>query len=338
MAARRLPRRAPLCLAALFLLLLPSISPADEIVLENGDRVTGKVKSAKDGILVFTTGYSEPMSIRISSMRSISTDDPVEVHLQSGEVLKGRLIPWEAGQAVVEPSAERQKTVIDLATVRAINPPSPWSGNITVGGNLQTGNTERLTASIGAEALRRTKQDRFSLRFLFNYAEEDDTITARNTFGALKYDYFFTRRTYGFLNLEMLSDEFKNINLRTSVGPGIGYQVWDDPGKTLMLEIGVNYFSEDLDKGEDDQWITGRGSVVLGLKVHRYLAFSEIVVVYPNLEGFSEYQLRNEASLTSAIGSRLSLKLTNIIEYDSDPSPGVQKADTFWILALQYGF
>jgi putative salt-induced outer membrane protein YdiY len=325
-------------LGVLFLVALPFSSFADEVVLSNGDRLTGKVKGAKEGVLVLTTEYSEPVHIRISGIRSILTEEPVEVHLTGGEVLRGRLRPAEAGRAVVEPSAERQGTVIDLGAVKAINPPSPWSGNVAVGGNLQTGNTKRLTASIGAEALRRTERDRFSLRLLFNYAEEDDTLTARNTFGALKYDHFFTPRTYWFLNLEMLSDEFKDLNLRTSVGPGVGYQVWDDPAKALSLEIGVNYFSEDLDKGRDDQWITGRASAVLSLKVLRHMVLSDIIVIYPRLDGPSRYQLRNEAGLTSSLGSSLALRLTNIVEYDSDPSPGIKKTDTSWILALQYGF
>jgi putative salt-induced outer membrane protein YdiY len=159
-------------------------------------------------------------------------------------------------------------------------------------------------ASAGARASRKTEKDRFSLRFLYNYAEEDGEVSARNTYSALKYDYFFTEKTYGLIGIELLSDEFKDLNLRTVVGPGVGYQVCDKPDKSLGLEAGVSYFSEDRKEVED----------------------------------FGEYQLRNEAALASPLTSGWSLKLTNIIEHDSNPPVGIEKSDIYWLFGLAYNF
>ena len=74
--------------------------------------------------------------------------------------------------------------------------PAVWKGNVTAGGNFQTGNTDRFNAAIGADALRKSDKERYSLNFLFNYSEEDGRNTAESYYGAGKYDYFFTGRIY----------------------------------------------------------------------------------------------------------------------------------------------
>jgi putative salt-induced outer membrane protein YdiY len=315
---------------------------ADEIILVNGDRLTGTITVVDKDILTLETEYSGPIKINRSKIISIATDKPQEVHLTDGEVLRGRLVTTEEGRVLIERGDGRESTTIEWDKVLTMNPPPPepsrWKGGITLGAGLQSGNTDRATAVLGADAIRKTAYDRFSLRFLHNYAEEDDEITARNTFGALKYDYFFTKVLYGYLGVELLNDKFKDLNLRTVIGPGVGYQVWDDPIKSLLFEAGLAYFSEDLKEGEDEQWITARLASNLSYRILDSVVFTDQLVVYPNLEDFGQYQLRNEAALTSALGSGWSFKLANILERDSDPPAGVKKHDLHWITGLQYAF
>jgi putative salt-induced outer membrane protein YdiY len=324
-------------MSAACIFIFPVSSAADEVVMANGDRLTGTVVRAAEGTLILKTGYSEPVKIEVSKIKSISTDSPVEVHMAGGEVLRGRLATLE-GSVVVRPSDDRGETAIAWASVKAINPPRKWTGSVTVGANMQSGNTDRLSASLAAHAVRRTEVDRFSMRFLYNYAEEEDELTERNAYGALKYDYFFTRRFYGLLSVELFSDEFKDISLRTAVGPGVGYQVWEEERRTLMLEAGLAYFNEDRSEGEDESWITGRLSADLTLRLLSWAVFSDYLIVYPSLKETGQYQLRNEAGLSNSLGAHWSLKLTNILEYDSQPEPGIEKTDLSWILGLQYSF
>jgi putative salt-induced outer membrane protein YdiY len=325
-----------------FIMIVMRNASADEIVLENGDRLTGTVRMVGDGTVVFETGYSEPIKLQKSKITHISTDNPQEVLMISGEILKGKLTTGEDGRLMVESGDGREAAVVDWDRVTALNPPPveppKWKGSITLGAGLQSGNSDRAHASIGAEAKRRSEQDRFSLRFLYNYAEENDRVTSRNTFGALKYDYFFTKAFYGYVGVEVLNDKFKDLNLRTVVGPGVGYQIWDDTIKFLLLEAGLAYFSEDLKQGEDKQWLTARLAGDFSYTLKETIVFSDQIVIYPNLEETGQYKLRNEAAITSALGSGWALRFANILERDSDPPLGVKQHDLYWTLGLQYGF
>lgn len=328
--------------AVFFIILFPGLSHADIIVLQNGEKLIGTIERLEMDTVTLVTGYSEPIKIQSAMIARIFTDSPVEVQMIDGQILKGLLKTTEDGNIVIDSSEGRAATSVDWSRIKAINPPSPqpkkWDGSITIGAAMQSGNTDRASASVSAQAVRKTDKDRFSLRFRHNYAEEDDELTTRNTFGALKYDYFFTRAMYGYLGVELLNDKFKDLNLRVVVGPGVGYQIWDDEIKTLLVEAGLAYFSEDLDKGDDDSWITARLAGDFSYKLLDTIIFTDNLVVYPNLEDSGEYQLRNEAAIISALSENWALRLSNIVEYDSDPPQDIKKTDLYWILALQYSF
>ena len=87
-------------------------------------------------------------------------------------------------------------------------------------------------------------------------------------------------------------------NLRATVGPGVGYQIWDDDRKALSVEAGVSYFIEDLKTGEDEKYATGRVGANFRYKIFDTLVFNDNVIFYPSIENTKEYSLRNEAILS----------------------------------------
>jgi len=333
--------RATAFVAGLLICFWAQGAAADQVILENGDRITGTVVQVKEGVLTLKTDYAEELKIDAGAVQSISTDLPVEVRLQGGELLRGALRS-ETGELQVLAGDGRGTSTIAWSHVASINvpPPPPWSwtGNVFLGAVQQSGNTDRTSASFGGEATRRSTRDRFNLSLLYNYAEEDGTLTTRDTYGTIKYDYFFTQKFYGYLGVEMLKDKFKDLNLRTIVGPGVGYQIWDDETKALAFEAGISYFSEDRIEAEDDHWFTGRLGARFRYRLSDHVTFTDNLVLYPSLESGGEFTSRNEASLATTIAGPWSLRLANVWEHDSDPAEGIKKDDSKSSVNLQYSF
>jgi putative salt-induced outer membrane protein YdiY len=315
---------------------------ADEVILTNGDRLTGEILEIKDGILTLETDYSDPIKLKFGMVQQMSSSEPVEIHLTDGEILKGKITAEMTGQVVVDAGASRGAVAVKFDNIAALNPPpkepARWKGNITLGGNWQDGNTDTMNISAGALAVRRTDNDRFLINFLYNSSEESGKRTAENTYGQLKYDYFLNPKWYLYLNVDMLSDEFKDINFRTSVGPGVGYQIWEEDDKALGLEAGVSYISEDRDVGEDTNWLSARVGINFLYRLFANVLFTDQFVIYPNLDDTGEYTLRNEAALVTEIGASWAFRLSNIWARDSDPGPVLEQDDFTWILGLQYSF
>ena len=327
------------CMGFLIALVFNADAAADKILMQNGDRLRGTLENVDHRVLTFTTEYSETMRLQTSAIEKILTDKPVSIHLTSGEILKGRILPASAGQIRVKASSGRGTARINWALVKAVNPPpSKWNGSFSLGGSLDQGNTEKISASLGADAKRMFDKDRVGFKFLSIYAEEERKVSARNTYGTAKLSHFFTDQWFSFLGLEMLSDTFKDLNLRTTVGPGIGYQVWEDSVKSLELEGGFTYTLEDRQSTPDNQYTSARFAGNFSYKITANLTFIDEVVILPSLENSGEYTMRNEATLNTHLGNGWTVKLSNILERDNEPAPGVEPNDVHWIAALGYSF
>jgi len=329
--------------AAIFfltLILYSAESSADKVILENGDTLTGTVVKVVDGKLTLKTDYSGPIEIQVSKIRKIFTDNPAEIHLTSGEVLKGKIETKEEGQIIVEKSPERETTSVALEKVASVNPPPPkeWSGSINVGGNIQTGNTDRKGIIVDAQATRKTDRDKIFLHYLFNYAQENGETTSRSQFGEGEYDYFFTKHFYAYGALSLLNDKFANYQLRTIVGPGVGYQAWDDPVKALSFEAGLSYQDNNYYQGKDQSFLTARLGLGFRYKIFDFVILSDRFMFYPSIGEGGQYTFRNEAALTAPLGARWTLKLANIIDYNSNPQPGFERADVQYLLTLGFSF
>ena len=174
--------------------------------------------------------------------------------------------------------------------------------------------------------------------YQFNYSSENGVMTARNHYGLLKYDYFFSKKFYGYMSTEISSDTFRDLTLRVAVGPGAGYQLLDDSGKSLSVEAGISYVNENRKKGEDSDFLAARLGADFNYSITEFLAFSDRLIIYPRLDHLGRYILRNQAGLSAPIGSGWALTLDNIVDRDSNPPAGIQKTDIQWLLGMQYAF
>lgn len=312
---------------------------ADEVILQNGDRLTGMIVKMEKGVLTLKTEYSPPIDVQSSVIRLIRTNAPVEVSLLNGRIIKGKICSEKEKIFIVVPTNQQDETIINLEEIVAINPPAvKWEGGITLGGNMQQGNTETTGLSATIEGTRRGERDRINFRYIFNYGEEKNQVTTRNHFGALKYDYFFIKKMYGYLGTEVLNDTFRDIKLRISLGPGIGYQIWEDAKKKLGMEIGPSYLFENHESTENKNFCEARIAANFRYDFNKYLVFTEKFEFYSKIENYEQYRLRNEAAISAPLGAGWAMRFSHILDYVSKPADEKKKTDTNAILGLQYVF
>lgn len=319
---------------------LPQKAFADEIVMENGLSLKGTVTSLSGAHLVLTSDYADPIKLKTSKIISIKTEKPVDIQMNNGVVLKGYLNSGVSGPLVVEQIAGMGIVVIDMKNILAINPPpaNQWSGSIIVAGNYQTGNSDRSALRLGSDAVRRSDKDRFTVKCIYDIANEAGKLRSRSMYGSLKYDLFFSKVLYGYLGVDILSDTFQDLNVRTIAGPGAGYQIWDDPKKALAFEAGFSIFSEDHKNGEDVGYITARIAANFRYKITDTMMLTNNLILFPGIESISDFHLRNEAAVSTTIGSGWALKLANTIEYNNSPEAGIHETDSNFVIGLQYLF
>ncbi len=209
-----------------------------------------------------------------------------------------------------------------------------WTGTITLGGNVQTGNTDKTSISFGVSGIQVLPEDRHKFEINIEHAKDGADKTEHKVSGSFQTDHFFYQNIYGYVSTRLLKDKFRNINLLTGVGPGVGIQV----NKMLSLEAGLAYFSEDLVIGPDDQWVTTRGAVNYVNVLSDRVTFKDNFVINTPIDHFDDYTFRNKAELIGGLTDNWSMVLANTHEYDKSPAEDVKKKDVKTALHLQRTF
>ena len=231
----------------------------------------------------------------------------------------------------------------EMALVTDINPPVvpavTYDGNLDAGVSYLTGNSDTVSGNLSGLFVARSKRQRFTLRANWNYAENDNVVNAREAGGSLKYDFFITQKFYAYANTLLLYNPFKDLDLRSTIGGGAGYQFWEDVRKKLSFELGVSYVDENFRVAEDNAYAGGRWSVnfnywILPEKIELW-HFQE---GYFSLEDFKDMNLITEQGIRFMVLKDFYTSIEVDVSYDNIPSPGFRSTDTALIFGLGYNF
>jgi hypothetical protein len=313
----------------------------DEIKLKNGDRISGTVTGMAKNKLEVTTAHSGKLQIDWAQVVSVKTDAKVKVKVETGELFEGKLSPGQEGRLKVETEGAAQPVEVDLAKVKYLNePPVTWHGNINLGGRATDGNTHTKSFLATAELQRATEMDLFLIRAIFRYGEDDGGVTERNGYGLGKYQHtLFLANLYGYASIELLSDRFKDLDLRTIVSLGVGYTFLKESWIDFSAEAGLAYTDNNFRELEEDESHMGaRLSSYLRVALPLGFEFKDLFTFYPNFEDTADWQLRNEATLGTALGGGWTLLGGVISEVDNEPGPGLVEYDDTYFVGLGYVF
>jgi putative salt-induced outer membrane protein YdiY len=317
---------------------------ADEIHLKNGDRLSGKIVSLSERKLMLEAEFAGRLAIDWAHVDRISTDAPHTVVLENGAILKGVVKPSDTpGRLELSGEAALEPVPVELAQVKAINPPEEpavkLNGRINLGFSKTSGNTDLENTHADAEVVVRAASHRLTLGGDYNRASEDNRKTVDNAAGRLKHDYFLTRQIYWYLNGLLERDQLKDINLRTTAGPGLGYQIFEGELMNLSVEAGPSYVYTSFNHGGSDDSVSGRW----GIKFDRFF-FEKLFQYYFTNEGYISASDASDVFMFTRTGLRfpvhggLSLNVGWEWDWDNTPADDANKSDYRYILSIGYGF
>lgn len=317
---------------------------ADEVGLANGDKITGKIVMKDASVLVMQTDYAGEIKIRWSDVVRLQSNEQVWVYLENGNRMQGRLLMDEDKKLVVDGGENLKTGSFAVTDVKYINPPSELSGEgvkltgrANVGYASSSGNTDTEKWYIDAEAVARTRDNRYTLGGEARRAEDQGIETESNWLGYMKYDHFLSKKWYAYGNGNFENDEFKDIRLRTTLGIGSGYQFYETPRLNLSLEGGVSYVNTDFDEAEDGSYPAGRWAV----KYDQFLFSTNIQLfhtdeVYVDLQDSENIFLRTSTGFRFPLVDRLNATLQYDYDWNNQPSPGFVKSDKTVRVTLGY--
>jgi putative salt-induced outer membrane protein YdiY len=315
---------------------------ADEIWLKNGDRLSGKIIRMEADNLVFNTGYAGEIIIQRQEIKTLKTDTPVKLMLGDGAEVEGLLAPGENGNIIITPPGSKEPLSVGLANLKGINPKPPappvkTNARINFGASFTDGNTQTENIYGDAELVTRFDKNRFTLGALYKRSKDEDVTTSDRIMGYLKYDYFMTEKWYLYASLAGEKDEFKDLNLRTTGGLGLGYQFFETETGKLSLDGGASYVDNNYIEADDNGYAAGRWSLIF-----EYFLLKKVLQFFHYHTGLQSFEDSDDLLFYSQTGLRVPLykNLNSTLQfnydYDKNPSPGKENDDSAVIFTIGY--
>lgn len=319
---------------------------AGEIVFKNGDKLTGKITAMDAGKLTIESAVAGTVIVNMSDVQTFSTDEPVELHLSDGTVIKQQVATAPAeGTIATAGSGAIASQQIAIADVAKINPPPvKWTGSIRAGALLTRGNSETDQVSIGFDALRRAEKDRISAagQYLYGRQEDSDTgdeeTTTDNWYLAGKYDYFFNEKLYWFTGARIERDRIADLDLRFTPSTGLGYQWHESDVWNFNTEAGVAWVYEDFANADSNDYFAARLAYHYDRAINDKVKFIHNVEYIPSVEDIKEFNLNADAGLRIALTDKMFNELKVEWRHDSEPAPDADKNDMRYIIAIGWQF
>lgn len=322
---------------------------ADEIIFTNGDRLTGKIIQLVDKKLVFQSDVAGEVTVDVSKVQTLSSDKPVEINLNDGTILKQKLLKAGPNRFSTEETNTLPAREFDLSFVSSINPPAKpkpkWTGNISVGLNSTHGNTKTDQRNASLNLNRRTEKDRISLNADYARGEQEDPDTGKEKKTEdwlrtkAKYDYFFTKKFYGYLNNRYEKDSIAELDRRIVFGSGAGYQWIESEDMNFSTETGLAYLYEKFDNTSDkNREVSMQLGYNFDKKLYKKIKLVHDLTYLPSLGEFSDYYLTTSAEVRAYFTERFFANFKAILDYDATPAPGSGGTDVKYIFGLGMSF
>ena len=331
------------------LMLLVQSGYADELVLKNGDRLTGKIVHLVDGKLLFKSDVAGEVTVSLSNIQTFSSDEPITVNLKDGTGFKQKVLSAEAGRFAVGGTEDLKAQQFGVADIVSINPPPKpipkWTGDVSVGITSTHGNTKTEMISANANATKRTEKDRTTASADYAKGEQEDpdtgeTVTIENWWRAKgKYDYFFSKKGYGYLDVRYEKDAVAALDRRMIVGVGGGYQWIESDDMNFSTELGLASLYEKFDNQTDsNSELSLQAGYNFDKKLRKNIKFTHDLTYYPAIDKFSDYYLTTTAGIRADFTEKIFMTLKAIFNYDATPALGRGSTDTKYFLGLGYRF
>ena len=330
------------------MLLVAQTSSAGVIHMTNGDRITGTIKKIWDGDVFIEPAYADEFSVDKVDIAYMEDDRQFDLELEDGTGLVGSLAGSDAdGNQIVMVGDEEKAIPLELL-VELEEPEEAfdWETHADLNSTFNSGNTNNSNVTLSADfRLKRNRNTHF-LDLLWQDEEQkiEDVTTKVKDRERFRYNYNFEVNDPWFIgsSASYERDPVKGLDYRYNVVPSAGYNFWDDAGRTLGMQLGAGYQSEEI---TDEFGITnnGDGAVAAFLLRFAYDFGSPDLELYLNNTTTAAFYGRDNAVTQFNAGTRyeitdlLYLNFEFLLDYESEPVEGAKNEDISVLFGFEIG-
>jgi hypothetical protein len=337
----------------LSLVLLP-LAWADQVVLKNGDRVTGNIVKKDDKNLTIKTDQFGEVVTPWDQIESIIAEKALNIVLRDGKTLQGT---FTASGGKVEVTTSQTKLSVASADIAILRDDAEqkayerllrpgwtelWAGSGRIGLAGTSGNSKTLTFTTTINADRTTKNDKTALYFsaikASGLVEGVNSDTAKAVRGGISYSHDAHSRLFISAFNDYEYDLFQDLDLRFVIGGGLGFHAVKTERSSLDLPAGFAYnhssFSTPLTQNSGEFYWGDE----YNLKLSSSSTLTQSFRMFNNLTETGTYRVNFDLSLGTKILKWLTWNLSVSDRYLSDPAPDRKSNDFLYTTGIGITF
>jgi putative salt-induced outer membrane protein len=341
---RTRPPAQPILMKKLFVILLVVCASAfaDQIVLTNGDRLTGVIKRYDDQKLYLQPDYAGEIAIKWSAIATVTGDKPLHVErtdhtriAADAITAHGTDVTIESIPAPVTVPAKDIKAIRsdseELAYEKSLNPGwwRSWRGGGNFGVALAHGNSETTSVSLGFASDRKTVNDKLSMyaNAVYSMNGQVGTTTANDIRGGARYDRDMSKRLFGYVAGDLEHDGLQALDVRAVLGTGLGYHAINTKTASLDFLGGGAYTREDYGTGISNDLGTSSFGVQYAKTLRSTTTFTQKAFMLPYLNSLGDYRATFDSGMATKISRLLTWQVNLSDHYVTNPQPTFREND-----------
>jgi len=327
---------------------------ADQVVLKNGDRITGSIVKKDGKNLTIKSDQFGVVTLPWDQVVSVQADKPLNVGVPGGRTVQGTIATANGKLEITTKDTKLSLDPGDITTIRNDDEETAyerlqhpgwgqlWAGNATVGFAGASGNAETLTFTTGATAARVTNTDKMSLYFnaikASAFVNGKNSDTAQAVRGGLGYNHNVSPRLFVNVFNDWEYDKFQNLDLRFVLGGGFGYHAMKTMRSQLDVLGGFDYNRSKFSAPPTQS----SGEVFFGdqynLKVNGSTSLVQSFRIFEDLSNSSAYRANADIGWNTKIAKWLTWNVSVSDRYLHNPAPGRKTNDLLYSTGLGITF
>ncbi len=321
--------------------------PAGELVLTNGDRLEGTlVKMSRKDITWKSASFGN-VTIAKTKVANVVFQEPVKIQ---GESQPCTIAGIEDHQLMYRCGDNPQTLSTELLALRAVELYSQapvnkadYKGRLSVAGDFQRGNTVKDDLEVKTGISYRKGDFRNVLDFEYDSVSTNDSPAVEDYDLTYRLDWFFDELWFWYNQARWEALETANIDNRYTLGSGLGYQVWDNPEKSLAFESGFDYVKEypatvvatPSDESSEER-ISWRLATDLRYKLPYSAELFHTNEFLMSVDDTADWEVGADIGISVPLGPGLYSEWKLEYDYDNTPVAGADKEDTKVTVGVGY--
>jgi putative salt-induced outer membrane protein YdiY len=323
-------------LKTLMLFLIPAAGWAEQdmIITKSGDRLVGEIKNLKRGWLTFEADYADnDFIIDWDKVKYLESKNFFKFGTTDRRTLTGsfRTDPADSSRIIIE-AADGPVSVsfLDLVTLESVKT-TFWdrlSASFDFGYSLTKANNQQQTTVGGIFGY---KSDKSSATVSLQAVNSSQDSADRSRKGELdlSYSYMFVSNWYAVTAAGFETSDEQQLDLRSTIGGGIGTLLVATQRMDLGVSAGVNYVNEHFT--ESDLGTVNSAEAFGQVEYNAFdigpVSFLTEASVYPSLTQDGRVRTKVKADLKWELPLNLTFKLSFTHNYDTKPPNEATKTD-----------